>query len=231
MRLFYAAEISSDTATLDEEESRHCAQVLRMGAGDVLHVTDGRGHLWQGTILSSGKKSVQVALDVLVREEMANPARCILAVAPTKQMERMEWLVEKATEIGLLALYPIITTRTERGKLRTDRLQKIALSAMKQSGRLWLPEIVEPIGFEDFLKHKPEVQGFIGHCIEEQPKVSLLSQISREVPSLVCIGPEGDFTATEIENALSAGFRPVSLGESRLRVETAALYATVISNL
>jgi 16S rRNA (uracil1498-N3)-methyltransferase len=230
MRLFYAKDFLGNLASLDEEESKHCLQVLRLKSGDEVSLTDGKGHLWKGILHASGKKYAAVELGELIGTEAINPALCSMAVAPTKNIDRMEWLVEKATEIGLLEFRPIITQRTERTKIRIDRLQKIALSAMKQSKRLWMPVIHEPIDFEQFIRIMKS-PCYIAHCEEGELKNSLYSNREAGATGTILIGPEGDFSPEEINLALAAGCTAVSLGDARLRVETAALYACVVMNL
>jgi 16S rRNA (uracil1498-N3)-methyltransferase len=230
MRLFYSNQIIAGRAVLNEEESKHCLQVLRLHSGDEVLLSDGEGHLWQGVLSVHGKKDAVVELQELLREETENSALCTLAVAPTKNIDRIEWLIEKATEIGLRTFIPIITHRTERHRLKLDRLQRIALSAMKQSNRLWLPKIHEPLNFQAALQLL-EGPCWIAHCEEDTAK-SLLHQMHRPGScGTVLIGPEGDFSPDEITWAIEAGCRPVSLGAARLRVETAALYASVVLNL
>lgn len=230
MRLFYSKDLIGNVATLDEEESKHCLQVMRLKSGDEVFLTDGKGHLWKGLLHASGKKYAAIELMELIRIEAINPALCSLAVAPTKNIDRIEWLVEKATEIGLVDFRPIITRRTERTKIRIDRLQKIALSAMKQSNRLWMPVIHEPITFEQCIQIE-QSPCYIAHCEEQEMKNPLHSSRKAGAAGTILIGPEGDFSSEEINLALSSGCTAVSLGDARLRVETAALYACVVMNL
>jgi 16S rRNA (uracil1498-N3)-methyltransferase len=230
MRLFYSKDFLGNLATLDEEESKHCLQVMRLKSGDEVFLTDGKGHLWKGILHASGKKYAAVELGDLCRSEAINPAQCSLAVAPTKNIDRIEWLIEKATEIGLVDFWPILTRRTERTKIRIDRLQKIALSAMKQSNRLWMPVVHEPIDFQQFIALQKS-PCYIAHCEEGEAKKPLHLFRENGAQGTVLIGPEGDFSPEEIDLALNSGCTAVSLGEARLRVETAALYACVVMNL
>lgn len=231
MRLFYSNNIVGNTAILGEEESKHCAQVLRLDLGTLVHLTDGRGKLWQAKIAAISKKETSLELLELVIEEEINPASCRLVIAPTKNADRMEWLIEKATEIGLASFQPIYTERTERSRMRLDRLEKIALAAMKQSNRLWLPEISEPKDLKTWLSENDGLDILIAHCEKEKPRQHLLNVAKELKAAHILIGPEGDFTQNEIDAVLEMGGKAVDLGNARLRVETAALYACVVFNL
>jgi len=231
MKRFYTADINGHTAHLDEEESHHCLQVLRVQDGEHVEITDGKGRLWLARVQRSGKKQAVLQLEQILREEKENPARCSLAVALTKNHDRMDWLMEKTTELGITDFYPLITQRTERSKLRLDRLEKIAVSAMKQSQRLWKPEIHEPVSLPALLPVVQQEAKFMAHCIENDSKKSIKDLYLPGSRGIILIGPEGDFTAQEIDLALANGFQPVSLGDARLRVETAALAACCWMNL
>ena len=225
MQLFYNPNIT-DTATsfvFDKEESKHIIKVLRKKEGDVLHVTNGLGFLFitEITIASDNKCTVKIN----ATEKQETPKFHLhLAVAPTKMNERYEWFLEKATEIGIQEITPIICEHSERKVIKTDRFQKILESAMKQSLHYYLPKLNEPILFKDFIKTKKSGQLFIAHC-DETDKKSLKKELKINEDVIILIGPEGDFSVKEIQLALENNFIPVSLGATRLRTETAAIVA------
>lgn len=215
---------------LDDNESHHI-QVLRMRVGEGLHAFDGAGGLYHATIQSLTKKGAIVAVGALIRHEPAPPARLHIAIAPTKNMDRLEWFVEKATEIGVHQITPIICRRSERRDLRIDRLQKVALSAAKQSLHLHLPIIHETTSLDKFIKNTPTdiSQAFIGYCEEYTRHLQACFAAGESI--IVLIGPEGDFTGEEVAQARQSGFTTVSLGTSRLRTETAGVMTAAIFDL
>jgi 16S rRNA (uracil1498-N3)-methyltransferase len=225
MQLFYNPSIN-ETATsfvFDKEESKHIIKVLRKKEGDTLFVTNGLGFLFQTeiTIASDHKCTVKI----ISFEQQEKPKFYLhLAVAPTKMNERYEWFLEKATEIGLQEITPIICEHSERKVIKTDRFQKILESAMKQSLHYYLPKLNEPISFRDFINKENKGQKFIAHC-EETDKKSLKNELKTNQDITVLIGPEGDFSVKEIQSALEQNYIPVSLGQTRLRTETAAVVA------
>lgn len=224
MQLFYIPDLDDDLVQLSPDESRHCVRSLRMAAGDTLYITDGKGTLATGSILSPDPKGCSVQIS----NRDHQPHRAIyhlhLAIAPTKNADRIEWLVEKAVEIGIDEITPLITHNSERTHLNRSRLEKIAVSAMKQSLQRHLPIIHDETPFESFLRDTSATAKIICHGHYEHPL--LMSQACRPSDdTVVLIGPEGDFTDHEIELADHAGYRPVSLGHNRLRTETAALTA------
>jgi len=225
MQLFYNPTISKTDISFvfDKEESKHIIKVLRKKEGDILHVTNGLGFVFQTaiTIASDTKCTVKI----ISFEEQERPTfRLHLAVAPTKMNERYEWFLEKATEIGIQEITPILCEHSERKVIKTDRFQKILESAMKQSLHYYLPKLNEPISFKDFLKKEHHGQKFIAHC-EETDKKSLKKELKVKEDVTLLIGPEGDFSVKEIQLALEHNFIPVSLGTTRLRTETAAIVA------
>ncbi len=235
MQLFYSKDIAhGGICTLDAEESRHAVRVLRMRAGDTLNVTDGQGHLYRCRVLQADDHACAVEpQEVLPTSPSPLPA-LHLAVAPTKNPSRMEWLVEKAVEVGVGEVTLLECDHSERTFLKTERLERIALSAMKQSLHLILPEIHTTVSLRDWLStfHFPlSTQKFIAHCEAGQPRTPLGTALQAGADAVVLIGPEGDFSAEEIALALERGFQPVSLGPSRLRTETAALYVCCAFNL
>lgn len=215
---------------LDDNESHHL-QVLRMKVGEDIHAFDGVGGLYHATIQGLTKKGAILAIGSLIRQEPTPPARLHIAIAPTKNMDRLEWFVEKATEIGVHQITPIICRRSERRDLRIDRLQKVALSAAKQSLHLHLPIIHEAMGLDKFIKNTPTdiSQAFIGYCEEHTRHLQACFAPGESI--IVLIGPEGDFTEEEVGAARQSGFMPISLGTSRLRTETAGVMTAAIFDL
>lgn len=209
---------------LDEDTSRHIVQVLRMKAGERLHLTDGLGHLLLAEIADDHKKHCTVS----VREVKFTPAaerKVSIAISNIKNASRFEWFLEKAGEIGVTEIIPLVCERTEKERFRHDRMNAICISAMLQSQQVWLPRLSEPQAFKQVLEQRLENAKFIAHC-EEGPKNSLAAQ-TVSASSIILIGPEGDFTPAEIDMAIAKGFMPVTLGETRLRTETAGIVAAV----
>lgn len=224
--LFYIANYDEQPVIeLEEEAARHIVQVLRMKEGEHLHLTNGQGMLILAEISGTGKKHCTVR--VLKRTSHPAPEKKIsIAISLVKNPSRFEWFLEKATEIGVSEIIPLICTRTEKEKFRHDRLNAICISAMLQSQQVWLPVLQEPVKFENMQSWK-SVNGInlIAHCEEGDKKGLSHLLASNSSHSLICIGPEGDFTAAEIAQALEEGFHPVSLGNTRLRTETAGIVA------
>ena len=225
MQLFYNPLISETEKSFvfDKEESKHIIKVLRKKESDILFVTNGLGSLFKTEIALASDSKCTVTILSLEKQEPSK-YHLHLAVAPTKMNERYEWFLEKATEIGIQEITPIICEHSERKIIKTDRFQKIIESAVKQSLHFYIPKLNEPISFRDFLKKEFNGQKFIAHC-EETDKKTLKSQIKKENEILILIGPEGDFSVKEIQMALDNKFIPVSLGSTRLRTETAAIVA------
>lgn len=228
MRLFYDEHIApaATTHTLSEEESKHIVRVLRMEKGDKIGLLNGKGGFFTCEISDANPK--RCALNVLSNDQ-AEPLKhdIHVAVGPTKQMERLEWFVEKATEIGITEISLIDCDNGERGKIKTDRLVKKAISAMKQSHRTFLPKINELRKLTDFIEQHPN--GLIAHCYENEKNDFTAVFQTSNCPIL--IGPEGDFSQKEIEKALEKGYKTITLGPNRLRTETAALYACMQAKL
>jgi 16S rRNA (uracil1498-N3)-methyltransferase len=225
MQLFYNPNIS-ETATsfvFDKEESKHIIKVLRKKEGDILHVTNGLGYLFVTEIAIASDTKCTVKIASFEKQEKPK-FHMHLAVAPTKMNERYEWFLEKAAEIGIQEITPIICEHSERKVIKIDRFQKILESAMKQSLHYYLPKLNEPIAFKDFIKHDLSGQKFIAHC-EETDKKSLKNELKTNEGVTILIGPEGDFSVKEIQVAIENSFIPVSLGNTRLRTETAAIVA------
>jgi len=226
MQLFYNAEINSDTkqVAFDKTESRHIVRVLRKNEGDEIQITNGKGLLFTSKIeIANDKKCLVSIVNVESFKKRWNYYLHI-AIAPTKLNDRFEWFLEKATEIGIDEITPIICDHSERKILKTERAEKIIHSAAKQSLKYHFPKLNEPILFKTFLNSSFEGQLFIAHC-EETNKKSLKTALKPSQNTTILIGPEGDFSAKEIAQSLVHKFIPVSLGESRLRTETAGLVA------
>lgn len=226
---FYKKDISSidSTVVLDEDTSKHVVQVLRMQNGEQLKLTDGKGNIFSCEITDNHRKKTVVS--IIEKSEVSQHKTSItIAISPVKNNSRFEWFLEKATEIGVTEIVPLICERTEKQQLKTERLQGILISAMLQSQQAWLPVLDEARKYDQYIKsagEQPSIQKFIAHCEEDQK--TLLSFIQPSSQSTILIGPEGDFTHKEIEIALNAGFKPVSLGATRLRTETAGMVAAV----
>ena len=219
---FYAPDIES-TRRLPESDSAHAVRVLRMKPGDGLTVIDGRGTRFRCRLTDANSKHAEV--EIIGSESIPSfwSAEITIAVAPTKNMDRMEWMTEKLTEIGFDRLVPLLCRHSERKEIKPERLEKIAVSAMKQSLKAVLPEICEITPFRNFISGDRSEQRFIAYCDHSIPR-RLLSELYQPEKSVtLLIGPEGDFSPEEIDAALKAGYQPVSLGDARLRTETAAI--------
>ncbi len=222
---FFAPDILSDPR-LPDQEAAHCVKVLRHQPGDEITVVDGRGGRYLCRLTEATNKRAEV--EVISREEVGPYWRApiTIAVAPTKHLDRMEWLVEKLTEVGFDRFIPLLCRFSERKELKPERLEKIAVSAMKQSLKAALPEVAPMTPFKKFIEATAGVpQRFIAHCDPDSPRRLLSREYDPGRESVVLIGPEGDFSPEEIAMALEAGFVPISLGDARLRTETAALAA------
>jgi len=223
MHLFYTPDISGDEYELNEEESRHCSKVLRLVQGDKINLIDGQGGFYTAEILTAHSKHTRLKITEYHKEYSKRNHYLHIAVAPTKNIDRFEWFLEKATEIGIDEITPILCERSERKDVKTERLNKIITSAVKQSLKAYHPKLNEPCRFKDFIT-EPAIEKFIAHCIDER-KSSLSDKITRHSNYTILIGPEGDFSPSEVESAMRSGYIPVTLGDSRLRTETAALEA------
>jgi 16S rRNA (uracil1498-N3)-methyltransferase len=225
---FYIAEYNGQPeVTLGEDASRHIVQVLRMRKGDLVNLTDGKGNFMNGMITDDHKKYCAVAV-VSARFQEKSKRKVSIAISLLKNTSRFEWFLEKATEIGVDEIIPIICERTEKEKFRFDRLSGICTSAMLQSQQVWLPVMHHPVAFGDWITHKYEgYDKLIAHCLVEEAR-NELARLSMKDNRLICIGPEGDFTDDEIQQAIHLSFVPVSLGESRLRTETAGVVAATL---
>jgi 16S rRNA (uracil1498-N3)-methyltransferase len=223
--LFYTPDLAGSRHTLPEEESRHAVRVLRLVEGDAVQLTDGRGNLHTARIVSASPKRCEVEIVSTQADYGRRPYTLTLAVAPTKNSDRFEWFLEKATEIGVDRIVPLECERSERRAYKTDRGNKVIESAMKQSLQAFHPRLDELTRLADVLKTPFAGDRFIAHCAAAAEKRSLRESVKKGGGTLILIGPEGDFSPQEIDAARRAGFGEVSLGASRLRTETAALAA------
>ncbi|QBQ40258.1 16S rRNA (uracil(1498)-N(3))-methyltransferase [Sphingobacterium psychroaquaticum] len=230
MHLFYTADIAPHHKQflLSEEESKHAIRVLRLQQGDAVVLVDGVGGWYDAEIIDPHPKRTTLQINRVEVDFQKSSYHLHIAVAPTKNIDRIEWFLEKATEIGIQEVTPIISEHSERKEVKVDRLNKVVASAMKQSLKAYLPKINPAITFTQFLKQQAGLDQtkLIAHCAEGEKRY--VADVCQPKGSyLILIGPEGDFSSTEINDALTQGFAPVSLGDSRLRTETAALVSCV----
>lgn len=223
MQLFFG-KISDNIALLFPDEALHASKVLRKNVGDAIQVLDGSGSLFHCQIIEIRRD--KLAAKVLSIDENFGTVSYDLsiAIAPTKNIDRLEWFLEKATEMGVSAIYPIVTANSERSVIKPERLEKVLVAATKQSLKGRVPELHPLQKFKDFVKLDFAGERYVAHCADGE-KVNFLSLANPQKPTLVCIGPEGDFNQTEIELAAKNGFHAISLGDSRLRTETAGIVA------
>lgn len=226
MQLFYQPDIAEDAQQIifPRDESKHIVKVLRKKEGDLLHVTNGKGFLFVSELtLITAQQCIAKVMEV--KKEKTPKYYLHMAVAPTKMNDRYEWFLEKATEIGVMEITPIICEHSERKVVKMDRFERVLQSAMKQSLHFTLPKLNQPVRFSEFVTDTPDGVKYIAHCEEELEKKSLQNSSKTEEKAIVLIGPEGDFSSEEIEMAKENGWNPVSLGSTRLRTETAAIVA------
>ncbi|MFO8236140.1 MAG: 16S rRNA (uracil(1498)-N(3))-methyltransferase [Bacteroidales bacterium] len=230
MQLFYAPEINQKSYTLTPEESRHIVRVLRLKEDSPIFLTDGKGNFYEAKVAEPDARKCKVNIIRKTGEYGKRKIFIHIAIAPTKNIKRFEWFLEKSTEIGVDEITPIICEHSERKHLRLDRLNNILIAAMKQAVKAYLPTIRELVKFEDFIKQPQDGIKTIAVC-DNQSKPHLSKACVGYDRITILIGPEGDFSASEIESALSRGFKSVSLGSARLRTETAGIVACHIANL
>ena len=221
--IFYCPDIRTNPE-MPDTESQHCARVLRMKEGDPLLITDGKGYFYRAQLLQANPKSCVVTVEEEIPQPKGWDFNLNIAFAPTKNLDRIEWFVEKATEIGMDAFTPLKCRYSERKNINATRLEKIMISAMKQSQKSRLPHFEEMIQFDQFIKQPFSGQKFIAHCYDSI-KTPLTKAYKKNTDTLILIGPEGDFSEEEVAKSIEQGFTPISLGDSRLRTETAALVA------
>lgn len=230
MHLFYTPDLKDDTYRLSEEESKHCVRVLRLAEGDTLFLVNGKGLLCEAVITTAHPKACELKIVDKKPNYGKRKFQLIMAVSPTKNIDRYEWFLEKATEIGIDGIIPVIGRYSERKEIKPERLEKVMVSAIKQSIKAYLPQLLPLQSFKMVVKMPFTGHRFIAHCNEGE-KVLLRDVVVKGNDVLILIGPEGDFSVEEVELAVKEGFIPVSLGEARLRTETAALVACHTVNL
>jgi 16S rRNA (uracil1498-N3)-methyltransferase len=232
-RYFYVPN-ASDKTELPEEEAKHALKVLRLNVGDKIVLIDGKGSFYSATVSMVGNKHCWYEINEEIPQAKEWKGNIHLAIAPTKMMDRMEWMVEKITEIGVDEISFLNCQFSERKLLRIDRLDKIIISAVKQSRKAWLPQIKPMISFNDFISLPFNGKKYIAHCYNEIPRVDFydeMKKITGDESITVLIGPEGDFSLAEVNLALKHGFISITLGKSRLRTETAGLFSVTLSHL
>jgi 16S rRNA (uracil1498-N3)-methyltransferase len=229
MQLFYASLIEDNSCTLNEEESWHCMKVLRLGIGDSIDLTDGAGIFYRGRLVTVHHKKCLV--EIITKEQAGTKNWHLhIALAPTKNIDRFEWFLEKATEIGVTEITPMFSEHSERTIVKLPRLEKVIISAMKQSLKAWLPVLNEPASFREVIAGPRQGQKFIGYC-ETGMESELHDKYLRGSNALILIGPEGDFSRNEVAEAVDAGITPITLGPERMRTETAGVVACHTINL
>lgn len=224
MDLFFSRDIEKDIIMLAEEESKHAVKVMRAMTGDEIFVTDGNGRHFRTSVADGKSKKCVLKIIEELQPYPKPPYHLHIAIAPTKNHDRLEWFVEKATEIGISEITPLACHHSEREKVHPERLERIIIAAMKQSCRFWLPKLNKLVSFDDFIRHDHSCQKFIAYCTKQERKY-LHNIYTPGSNALILIGPEGDFSPEEIKLALVQNFQAISLGENRYRTETAALMA------
>jgi len=230
LHLFYIKNIDSNTITLNEEESKHCIRVLRLKKGSTIFITNGTGDLYETVIVNDNPKKCIIEAVSVKREFEKRDYHLHLAVAPTKNISRFEWFLEKATEIGIDQITPVICKHSERKTVNTGRLNRVITSAVKQSLKAYHPLLNEPIQFDTFIKQNNSVSKYIAF-IDNSIKLTLKNIYQKGDDALILIGPEGDFNRDELQNAIKQKYTPISLGKNRLRTETAAIASCLTINL
>ena len=236
VRYFYVPDAANQTE-LPQEEAMHAMRVLRLKEGDEMFLMDGEGSFYRAQVALAAAKRCVYQITETYPQEAAWNGHIHLAIAPTKMMDRIEWMAEKATEIGFDELSFLSCRFSERKTIRTDRVEKIVVSAVKQSRKAWKPTVNPMVALKDFVTNPPAGRKFIAHCYEEIASVDLYGELQKSVVSdedadvTVLVGPEGDFSIDEVRLAIDHGFVPVTLGKSRLRTETAGLYAVMLAHL
>ncbi|MEZ5103241.1 MAG: 16S rRNA (uracil(1498)-N(3))-methyltransferase [Draconibacterium sp.] len=230
MQLFYVPHISDAEIILDETESKHAIKVLRLLAGDAVQLIDGKGNFYEAEISDTNPKKCKLLILKTTKEFGKKDFKVHIAIAPTKNIDRFEWFLEKCTEIGIDEITPLLSDHSERKTIKPDRLEKILVSAIKQSLKAYLPKLNELTSFKELIQNSNARQKYIAHCYDGE-KIHLKDEALKNSDVLILIGPEGDFSREEVEFAVQNGFKEVSLGDARLRTETAGIVACHIVNL
>jgi 16S rRNA (uracil1498-N3)-methyltransferase len=224
MHLFYTPDLDPEFFSLSEQETQHISKVLRLKEGDHISLTDGKGNLCDAIILDSHAKRCLVQCGPIIHEYDRRKFHVHIAIAPTKSSDRFEWFLEKATEIGIEEITPLICSHSERTKVNSDRLMKVLIAAIKQSLNSYLPVLNEPVSFVKFVEQSHLEEKYIAYCATGEEE-ELQNVYPPGADALILIGPEGDFSVEEVEHSIKHGFSPISLGKSRLRTETAGIVA------
>ena len=230
MQLFYVPEVIGTEVFFDETESKHAVRVLRLSNGTQVQIIDGKGGLYVAEITDANPKKCRLSILESTQEFGKKDFRLHIAIAPTKSIDRFEWFLEKATEIGIDEITPLLTEHSERKNIKPERLEKILVSAMKQSLKAYLPKLNGITRFSEFVANAKTENRYIAHCYDnEKPHLKNILEKGKDL--LVLIGPEGDFSIEEVETVKENGFQEISLGAARLRTETAGIVACHICNL
>lgn len=230
MQLFYIPNILGNEVILDETESKHAIRVLRLSENDQVQLIDGAGGFHEATIINAHSKKCRLLITNSIHEFEKRNFKLHIAIAPTKNIDRFEWFLEKCTEIGIDEITPLLSEQSERKIIKPERLDKILVSAMKQSLKAYLPKLNSIISFNEFISGSEYQNKYIAHCNGGE-KMHLKDSVQKDKNILILIGPEGDFSTKEVEQAKEYGFQEVSLGTARLRTETAGIVACHIVNL
>ena len=230
MQLFYIPNISGSEVILNETESKHAIRVLRLTVNSKVQLIDGEGGFYEAVISDAHHKRCKLSITNSIQEFQKRNFKLHVAIAPTKNNDRFEWFLEKCTEIGIDEITPILSEHSERKVVKPERLEKILVSAMKQSLKAYLPKLNPIISFDEFILNNEFDKKYIAHCYDNE-KIHLKNEITKGDNILILIGPEGDFSLEEVEMAKQNGFMEVSLGNARLRTETAGIVACHIANL
>jgi 16S rRNA (uracil1498-N3)-methyltransferase len=220
--IFYTPDIDGLQYTLNEEESTHAVRALRLKAGDLITLVDGRGSRYLARITETNHKQCKTEIVEHQAEYGKRPYRLHIGIAPTKNIDRFEWFIEKATEIGIDEITPLLCEHSERKQVNTERLQRVMIAAMKQSQKAYLPQLCKMVAFAEWLKTQNTEHRYIAHC-NESNRTLLQTAYQPKQDAVIAIGPEGDFSMKELTQALNDGFTGITLGESRLRTETAGV--------
>jgi 16S rRNA (uracil1498-N3)-methyltransferase len=225
MQIFYAPLINGDSYTLDETESRHCIKVLRMSKGESVSLIDGKGFLYEGNISKPDISKCVISITRVIKDFEKRDYNLHIAISPLKNPERFELFIEKSVEIGIDEITPLLCAHTEKKNIKNERAERVIISAMKQSLKARKTILNKPVNFKEFIKMKYHGEKMIAHCNAESERYSIANLYSKKDNALILIGPEGDFSPDEVLMAKVNGFKPVHLGNSRLRAETAGIAA------